>query len=232
MISARPFLSLLFAAALAACAELSAERPLFSIADQAGPPPIAEGVWIAVSEECPERYVRGRGRVPKDCMPLQVTREPDGAWRLRYRADLAYGLSEEERAQAAQPPHSQIFVLIPAVDRPLDEQSYAPLYIVEFRGEQASDRASYAALAPIGQMPATGMLVLTGISCFAALRDGPIDGVRERYREVTNADNETHTELETCIAADQNAVRVAVRRAVIEDLESMTRARFVLTNRR
>lgn len=50
--------ALLLAATLGACAELTAEAPLFAPADQIGPAPLSEGIWITLQEGCPDSFAR------------------------------------------------------------------------------------------------------------------------------------------------------------------------------
>lgn len=228
--------ALAIAAALGACAELSADAPLFSPADQAGPPPLTEGVWIAVGEKCPAANARRRtGRFPADCSPLEVRQAQDGAWRVSLRIDLVYGLSAQERAEAEEEDAGPYrLVIAPAVERTLGD-SYAPIYVAETTREEATGIA-YVVIAPLGQMPATSALVVLSVSCADILRDGPIDGVAAQYTaNETTADASEAPESEPareptlsgCIASTQAGVREAARRAVIENLDEMLERRFV-----
>jgi hypothetical protein len=217
----------LFALALAGCAELTAEQPLFSVADQ-GPPPLTEGVWIGVGEGCAERHVRLR-RFPSDCTPLDIRRQDDGSWRVAVRVDLVFDLSARERAEAAADPANGPYrvILAPAVERDIGE-GYAPLYLGEVAatsGERSS--VAYALVAPIGSMPATEMHMTAMISCEQILRDGPIEGVSPRYETRTDAEGESRQELSGCVASTRGAVREAARRAVIESLDELTDRRYV-----
>jgi hypothetical protein len=215
---------LLLAAALAGCVNLTAEAPLFSVADQ-GAPPLAEGVWIAVSEECPQRYQRRTRGFPSDCAPLEISRLPDGSWQARMRVDLVTGLSPQERSDAGASPPLH-FVLAPAVERDLAD-SFAPIYVAEIAPSPDEHDIRYAVLVPYGPMPATSMLMLEWISCTAALREGPIVGVSEIYKERVDENGMTHQDLSRCVASSQAAVREAARRVLIENLNTMLNRRFV-----
>lgn len=220
-------LAALLVLALSACAQLTAEQPLFSVADQ-GPPPLTEGIWIGVGEGCPERRIRAR-RFPEDCAPLDIRRTDDGAWRVVFRADLVSDFTASERAQAEQNVGNGPYrlVLAPAVERDVGD-GYAPVYVGELtmlRAEGAS--VSYAVVAPTGVMPATEMRLLASIGCNAILRDGPVEGVSPRYETRTDSQGQDHQELVGCIASSQAAVREAARRAVLESLYEMMERRFV-----
>jgi hypothetical protein len=234
----------LLAAALGACAQLTADAPLFSVADQIGLPPLTEGIWITVGEQCPAYYARRRsGRFRRECSPVEIRREQDGAWMGRFRADLVFDMSPAERAEAAAEQGPMRMIIAPAVERPLAD-GYAPIYVAEIDPPDEGDRIgyiSYAVIAPIGAMPATSMLVIGAIGCDDILRDGPIDGVTVSYStteppadeapesavppQEVRADSEPV--VSGCSASTQAAVREAARRAVIESIEEMTQVRFV-----
>jgi hypothetical protein len=75
------FLTVFFmwAALCGGCAQLTAEHPLFSAADQVGPPPITEGIWLMVGDdECPERNAHHRSNFDRKCVPLEIRRLDDG----------------------------------------------------------------------------------------------------------------------------------------------------------
>jgi hypothetical protein len=214
--------------ALGACAELTADRPLFTVADQ-GLPPLQEGVWIGIGEGCADYNVRRR-RFPEECIPLDIRREDDGAWRVQMRVDLVSGLSASERKEAetnaANGPYRVIFA--PAVERTLGD-SFAPLYLAELRPLSGEDTAvGYALMAPIGQMPAEQMFIGVTLGCADILRDGPIEGVTPHYRtRIDEQSGEELQELDNCVASSQAAVREAARRSVIENLNNLTERRFV-----
>ena len=230
----------LLATLLAGCAELTAEAPLFSADGPNGPPPLTEGVWIGVSEECPASNARRTGRFPEACTPLDIRREADGAWRVQLRVDLIYDLTAAERADAAADAVPFRLVIAPATERDLAD-SYAPLYIAEGRRAGADDpEVSYALIAPIGAMPATSAYILGSIGCADILRDGPIVGITPRYTVRTNNEQpansegpqdigpiETEQVLSGCTATTQAAVREAARRALIENLGEMQETRYV-----
>jgi hypothetical protein len=220
--------TVVLALTLGACAELTAERPLFTVADQ-GLPPLQEGTWISIGEGCAEHNIRRR-RFPEECIPLDIRREDDGAWRVQARVDLVNGFSAAEREEAehnpANGPYRVIFA--PAVERTLGD-SFAPLYLAELHALSDTETSvGYAVMAPIGSMPAEQMLLVVTIGCAAILRDGPIEGVTPRY--VTRTDEQSGEEvqeLDGCTASTQAAVREAARRVVIEGLDDLTERRFV-----
>jgi hypothetical protein len=213
---------------LGACAELGAERPLFSVADQ-GLPPLQEGIWIGVGEDCAEHNVRRR-RFPQECIPLDIRREDDGAWRVQLRVDLVNNLSATEREDAETNPANGPFrvIIVPAVERALGD-SFAPLYLAELHVLSSEETSvGYAVLAPIGEMPAAQMLLAPSISCSAILREGPLEGVEPIY--VTRTDEQTEAEvreLDGCVASSQRAAREAARRAIVEDISGLIERRFV-----
>lgn len=212
---------------LGACAELGAEQPLFSAVDQ-GPAPLREGVWIGVGEGCAEHNIRRR-RFPAECGPLDIRREPDGAWQFSLRIDLISGLSARERADEAEKEQNGPYrlILAPAVERALDG-AYAPLYVAELGlRDDGLSSVSYAAVAPIGTLPASEMRIVALIGCDTILRDGPIDGVTVQYETRTDAEGRPYQEISGCDASHQAAVREAVRRAVIEDLDTIVSRRYV-----
>jgi hypothetical protein len=223
------FTALLLAAALGACSELTADAPLFSSADQFGPPPLTEGLWIAVHEGCPESNARRRtGRFPGGCTPLEIRRTEDGAWQAQLRIDLIANLSAQERAEAEEQAAAgpMRLVIAPAVERARPD-SYAPLYVAEVTLQSPPDAIGYAVIAPIGAMPAQSTLVVASIGCIDILRQGPIEGVREQYRTRIEDDGSEHREVSGCVASTQAAVREAARRAVIENLDEMLERRYV-----
>lgn len=215
------------ALALAACAELRADQPLFSPADQ-GEPPLTEGVWIAVSDDCPQRHARSRGRFPSACVPVEIRRAEDGAWRAVFRLDLVYGLTARERAEAADDVGPYRVVVVPAVERQVPAGSYAPLYVGEIQREVAdTTEVGYIVMAPIGAMPATAFTLAGPITCETILRDGPIEGLVADYVEETTPDGEVRRTLGACTPITQAAVREAARRTAIENIGAMTQERYV-----
>jgi hypothetical protein len=199
----------------AACAPMTADRPLFSVTDQAGPAPLREGLWIGVGEECHER-LRTRRNPPLKCIPSTLSRAADGSWLFHMR-----GPPDEGRRG---PQERDVRLLIaPGVERALDD-AYAPLYVAEYRDPDAQEGPAplrYAALIPAGPMPAED-LTLFQIDCADALRDGPIRGLTPVYTRERGEERMTG-----CIAHSKTAVREAARRAVIEN-ENEAGMRFVL----
>lgn len=228
MITLPRLAALLLAAAISACAELTADAPLFTPADQAGAPPLTEGIWIGLAEDCPQRHARARGRFPMACAPLEIRRAEDGAWRARFRIDLVYGLTAQERADAADDVGPYRVVIAPAVEREIPGDSYAPLYLGEMRNETAdTTTVGYVAIAPMGVMPATSFTLTGPINCEVILRDGPIEGINASYTEEATPDGQVTRTIGACTPMTQAAVREAARRAAIEDLGAMAQGRFV-----
>src|SRR5262245_35496597 len=124
------FAALLLAATLGGCAELTAQAPLFAPADQIGPPPLTEGVWITVNDTCPAYYARRRtGRFPRDCYPIEIRRLDDGAWQIWFRADLTANPTAADRRDAED--HGPMRAIIaPAIEHPSPD-AYSPLYLLE-----------------------------------------------------------------------------------------------------
>lgn len=221
----------LSAAVLGACAELRAEAPLFSPADQTGPPPLREGVWIAVGEGCAAHNARRRGRFPRDCTPLEITRAADGAWRAMFRVDLISNLNRRESTETDPEtigPHRMI--IAPAVERVLADD-YAPIYVVELGPRSGAPATSFAVLAPIGTMPAEAFYLIASIGCEDILRDGEIADIKPEYRTL-NGEGGEYQQLSGCVASSQAAVREAARRAVIENIDTMTERRYTFARPR
>ncbi len=205
------FKAIIATAALAGCAPLTAEEPLFSPADQLGPAPLTEGVWIQIGEDCPARMARRRGRLPAACAPGELRRLLDGAWQFHVRTPARTGAAEPERDEVMR------LVLAAATERP-NAETYAPLYLAEYLQEAEPRGPRYLAIAPIGVLPATEIYVVA-LDCGDVLRDGPIAGVRE-VRDETG-------KIVSCIAASQAAVREAARRAIIENLGQVDETRLM-----
>ena len=217
----------LLALALGACAELTAERPLFTVADQGLQPLLQEGVWISVGEDCPESNLRRR-RFPQECVPIDIRRDEDGSWRIQGRVDLVSNLTAEEREEAEGDENGPYRMLLaPAVERDLGD-SFAPLYIGELALMSARQPSiSYAVIVPRGELPASEMYLSPSISCLAILFEGPIEGVTPVYIERTDVQGNTNQELDGCTATTQAAVREAARRIVIESFVELTERRWV-----
>lgn len=202
------------ALALAACTPLTSEHPLFSHADEVGPSPLSEGLWVGIDENC-TREMAARAPPPESCDQFTLRHTASG-WRLS-----AQDKDDNGAVRTLEFP----IVVVPAV--PTEHaDAYAPLYIVEVgqrdadpKSDAPPDQRIYAVVAPIGVLPAQELFV-TEIDCAAILREGPIDGVSERR----GADGA----LSGCVAANQAAVREAARRTVIENLSGIDHNRMVL----
>lgn len=204
------------AAALGACTPLTANAPLFTPADSAGPAPFMEGTWVALDgDKCTRAMATRRGGPPAACKPFQIRHLPDGAWEISG--------PDSDRS----PPHMMTlrFVIAPAVAT-AGPDAYAPLYVGEYLGDPGSEQKSdesnaphYAAIAPIGAMPAHEVYLDGQIDCTAILREGPLQGVSERHG--------SDGSLSGCVAADQAAVRAAAQRAIIESLGHIDDERLI-----
>lgn len=220
----RGLVVIVLAAATTACASLTAEAPLFTPAEE--PPPLTEGVWITINDDCHERNLR-RQRFPIDCGPLDIRREPDGSWHARFRPDLVSGLTREELAEAGNGPRAFRAVLAAAVERSTAE-AYAPIYVAELTPLEGETRSiGYSVIAPVGALPATEMRFISSIGCIDILLEGQIEGITEEYEETVDADGQSSRTLKRCVAATQAAVREAARRAVIENIDELTQQRYV-----
>lgn len=206
-----------------ACSPLTAEHPLFSSTDQIGPPPFTEGYWVMVGDQCPRAVALRRGRLSGDCQEFQLRRNADGSWRF-------FGDARDEKTRELK--HFEVqFVVAPATEHPAPD-AYAPLYVAEYLEPDDPDNppdtppserpVRYAALAPIGTLPATELAGNFQIGCTEILRDGPIDGVNVQ-RETSNGQEV----VRGCVAANQAAVREAARRAIIDGLANIDQQRLV-----
>ncbi len=202
--------ALIAAAMLTGCAALTANAPLFLPADQVGPAPLAEGVWIQINEHCPERNARRTGRLPRECYPAELRRAADGAW--------SFSFQEHVRMESDASPRALRLVIAPATERQPSD-AYVSLYLAEYTPLETSESQDlhYAVIVPVGTLPAEEFYVVGQIGCSEILRDGPIEGVTETHDEATG-------NLTGCVAADQAAVREAARRSVIEQLSELLSA--------
>lgn len=194
---------------LCACAPLTAQAPLFSLADQANPPPLQEGVWMQTDPACAAETAQ---RGEDDCTRIEVARGEDGGWLYTMRSTDEDGVTEENAWR---------FVIASAVETSRGDE-FAPLYVAEYVAIDAPRQPFYAVVAPVGIMPAREVAMVAMIDCDDALREGPIPEIEE---VVGNAAFER-----LCIAASPGGVREAARRAVIENLPVLLgkdEARFV-----
>lgn len=199
---------------ISGCASLTAERPLFTSADQVGPAPLTEGIWIGVGDDCSARAATRRsGRFPRGCDVYEIRRTEDGAWRLSGRPDLIAARHDEDEGDA-----SYDFLLVPVSEHPSPDV-YAAYYAAEVRQEDAS--VVYIGILPIGTMPATSFTTVS-IDCGTIIRDGDIAGIDVTYETVEPgpgaSEAETTTRIRDCRATTQGAVREAARRALVETI--------------
>lgn len=203
----RSLCAFLVLALISACAPLTAERPLFNPLDQTGPAPLTEGVWTQTG--CTEEEQLNPDEA---CARIELARAPDGAWLYTMGADSGDGDITSWR-----------FIIVSALETDRSNE-YAPLYVAEYVSLDEDGQPFYAVVAPVGAMPAREVRMVAMIDCDDALRDGPIPGVEEIVGE--------RAFDRICVAANRAAVRVAARRALIENLPVVLgepRARFVWT---
>lgn len=223
-------LAALAALIVSGCTSLTAPAPLFTAADQVGPPALSEGIWIGVDEHCPARNATHRnGRFPRGCEAFEIRRGDDGLWRITGRPDLM----TQPRGQEGEN-NTYVLALAPVSEHTAPE-AYAAYYVAEVREEDGS--VVYAGMVPVGTMPATSFVTVS-IDCSTVLRDGPIDGITATYgdrrTEVDPGNGDaptvrTERVLNGCIAASHAAVREAARRALVEGASGLLEqaARFV-----
>ncbi|MBL8551947.1 MAG: hypothetical protein JNJ73_18305 [Hyphomonadaceae bacterium] len=195
---------------LGGCASLSADAPLFAVADQVGPAPLEEGVWIWPGEHCSARNAKRRGRLPAKCLPGELRRSADGAWTFRFQDHVPL----RESADEPEMPRAYRLIIAPATHvRAAD--AFAPLYVAEYAPAEPTDTVqSYALIVPVGTLPAREFRIETTLSCTAIDREGPIEGI-------TITRNESGETITACKATTQDGVREAARRAAIEGLNGM-----------
>ncbi len=181
--------TLLCLALLTACAPLSAERPLFTFADQSGPAPLSEGVWLQSDRSCSIEEGAARS---EDCAWIEVTRSGDGGWR--------YVMGPGKPGVVVD--SSWRFLITRAVNTDRGDE-FAPLYVAEYLSTDRPGRPLYAAVAPVGPMPAKEVRMIAVIDCSDALREGPIPGVTD----VRSSGQFSRV----CIASSVGAVREAAR---------------------
>jgi hypothetical protein len=204
-------LALVAAAFLTGCAALTANAPLFTPADQVGPAPLNEGIWIQINEKCTERNAQRRGRLPAECFPAELRRDAEGAWIFSFQDHVR---SNPEVDLPEETPRSWRLIIAPATERqPAD--SFVPLYLAEYVPVDVVENNAphYAIIVPVGTLPAQEMYLVPQIGCTEILRDGPIEGIAATR-------NDTGT-ITSCIASEQAAVREAARRATIENLSEL-----------
>ena len=183
---------------LASCAMLSAEAPLFTVADQDSAFVLAEGLWAAKEPDC---KVDAATSAPGDhsCVDwARIRRASDGSWEVSFE-----GESESDGPLR----------LIVAAAAPRGTHARAPLYVAE-SVNQKNGEIGYGALAPRGEGEGpVKRLAVAGVSCSVATDDySEIDGIT-----LTREDGK----VVKCIASTQGAVREAARRAAIETLATI-----------
>jgi hypothetical protein len=208
------------AATLSACTPLTANAPLFSVADQIGPPPLSEGRWVGLDEDkCTRAMATRHGGPASGCVIFTVRHLPDGAWQLYGEGDDEHGKHHTMNVR---------FVITPATET-ASPDAYSPLYLAEYQSSNIADdpppanapssEVQYAMLAPIGTLPATELFFIAEIQCDSILRDGPIDGISQRH-----GDDGSQT---GCVASSQQAVREAARRALVNGIARIDSDRLI-----
>lgn len=186
----------LAAGLLSSCAMLSAEKPLFSPADQDPAFALAEGLWVAQEADCKVNPQHSRPE-RKSCLDwAHIARAPDGTWIV------------------TSPDHGDddpIRVTIAAA-APRGTHTLAPLYVAEAVNEKSGE-IDYGALVPRGDLSAgVKRLAVTGVGCDVISDDAPIDGITVERQD---------GKIVHCTATTQGAVREATRRAVIAGLPDL-----------
>jgi hypothetical protein len=212
----RSFMFAAAALALGACTPLTSNHPLFAVADQTGPPPLTEGVWVALNARC-TREEAAATPMPDDCEPFTLHREGNGGWALSSTKTVNGVVQHEDMH----------FLLAPAVPTARAD-AYAPLYVAQMPAHEVdphddsdADVRIYAALAPLGEMPAKEAFFID-LECDSVLREGPIDGV--------TAEHNDRGEISACTAQNQSAVREAARRGAIEQLSTIDANRLIFVH--
>jgi hypothetical protein len=202
----------LMALVAAACAPLTAQSPLFSVVDQIGDPPLAEGIWVMVSKECSAEGVKRSRDLPKGCEPAEFRRLVGLGWSFR---------TNETSTEANEKWYG---VIVPATEHPSMNGS-VPLYLAEYADakDTAPFAVRYAAIIPIGPRPAKEALVIQQINCTDILNDGDIPGVNKITDDEGN--------FIRCVATTKAAVRDAVRRGVIDKLGELDDNRMIYVHR-
>jgi hypothetical protein len=148
-----------------------------------------------------------------------LRRSSDGAWQFYAEGDE----NGKHRVMNVR------VIVAPATGKGAAD-AYAPLYLAEYQssaisddppaqGSPASTQVQYAVLAPIGTLPAREVFTIAEIDCDAALREGPIEGVTQ----ARNADGSNGG----CVAANQEAVREAAQRVLINNIGRVDSERMV-----
>lgn len=199
--------------ALAGCAPLTAESRLFYPHDQVGFPPLRQGFWITAGEGCPEETVRA-GALPERCAGGELEQLTDGTWTFAIREPTEN--DGKSRLTVLN------LTIVPATERPAPTE-YAPVYLAEYDwlDQTTGPTVRYAAIVPIGVLPASEAFVTQQIDCADVLRDGPVEGIREERDQIGR--------VVRCVADNKKSVREAVRRAVIAGLHGLEQSRMVLT---
>ena len=183
----------LAAGLLSSCAMLSANAPLFTVADQDGAFALAQGLWVAQEADCKVDPRHSRPE-QKSCLDwARIARAPDGAW-------IVSSTGGEDDAPLR---------VVIAAAAPRGSHVLSPLYVAE-SVNQKDGEIGYGALVPRGDLSAgVKRLAVAGVSCDVITDEAPIDGI-----VVTREDGK----VVRCIASTQAAVREATRRAVIDSL--------------
>lgn len=221
---------------LGACAPMVTRGPLFNVADQVGPPPIEEGIWIAISDDCPERNAQRRRNFPTACAPIEIRRLPDQRWRIAPRPDLLRTPSR----YSGQWEDESTWVIVAGF-----ESGASPFYVLQPSPAAADARVSYSMLIPITstELPAR-RFVAAPIECTTVLGRGPMAGIaplwgprtpravpvegpgppdeptRLRALEINDALTEELV-LQGCIPITQQAAREGAQRMAIESLPAL-----------
>jgi hypothetical protein len=187
----------LAASALSACAMLTAEAPLFAVADQDPAFAFAEGLWAAKEPDCNVDPARSHPERESCLSWARIARAPDGAWAVTLVGEKDGPLR-----------------LIVAAAAPRGSHPRAPLYVAE-TVNQKNGEIGYGALVPRGETEGpVKRLAVAGVSCDVTSGDyGEIDAI--------TLTRDKDNKIVKCVATSQGAVREATRRTVIATLATI-----------
>jgi hypothetical protein len=195
---------LLAALLVSACTMLSAPAPLFSAADNdpAFAPP--EGLWAIRNPDCKVNPARSRPS-RETCLDwLQISRTPDGGWRV---------------VSVKDPADAPVRLSVAAAAPKRTEATRAPLYVAEAVGETNGEITYYAVVPRGDEERPFNRLAVAGVECAVTYGEwGEITGIlleREDGKVIR------------CTAQSRDAVREATRRAALAALPTLYESELV-----
>lgn len=182
----------LAAGLLSSCSMLSADAPLFTVADQDPAFVLAEGLWVAKEADCAVDPAKSKPEQDTCLDWARITRATDGAWIVSSAGET----------------HDEPMHIVIAAAAPRGSHTLAPLYVAESVNEKSGE-IGYGALVPRGDTSdGVRRLAIAGVSCDVVDDEEPIAGITVT-RDGRNV---------RCIATTKTAVREATRRVVIASL--------------